>query len=373
MTIQYNANSVFSPLFKCRGSVMFRRNVFILAVWGFVCGFLVLVLNESGNFGSVTGRTVKHGDELLDSALHNVLGFVLTMLLAFRAQLSYQRFWSGLGNVQSIADHTLTGASEIAAYFAPSKARTVAQKALMEMMRVALLALDKEQGGNDRIRQELLYLQAMGLAALTKCEVEGGKRADSIIFAHKRFTGIYDLYTSCVMLQTTPMPLPFVQVLLAVVYFFVATIPLTFSEKHGYLTPITTFFIGFSFASIDAISSQMEDPFGEDSHDLDLDLFVDQTEVEFNIMLQASQDVDRAIMSPSRSAAWTPHAFPLVTSSSLDSSGADVALNQSAISLDFMQAVHAQAHQSRSIPNPPKSASSHLCSGEGTYSSWSGE
>jgi ion channel-forming bestrophin family protein len=55
------------------------------------------------------------------------------------------------------------------------------------------------------------------------------------------------------------------------VYFFCAALPFGLVETVGVFTPIFSVFVAYTFMALDAIASQIEEPFGTDDNDLALD------------------------------------------------------------------------------------------------------
>ncbi|ORZ39118.1 Bestrophin, RFP-TM, chloride channel-domain-containing protein [Catenaria anguillulae PL171] len=82
----------------------------------------------------------------------------------------------------------------------------------------------------------------------------------------------------------TSIPRPYSLHLTLLLWVYVLLLPLElitqFRQHAQYLAPIMTFFIAAIFLGIDSIAQQVEDPFGDDQHDLPLDQYAFDLERE---------------------------------------------------------------------------------------------
>ena len=81
---------------------------------------------------------------------------------------------------------------------------------------------------------------------------------------------VYEAYLQAERLELGPTPVPMFQTQYVILVTFLATLPLTMIQTLGYITPVACGCVAFAFASLDAIGREMDDPFGDDPHDLDL-------------------------------------------------------------------------------------------------------
>jgi len=74
-------------------------------------------------------------------------------------------------------------------------------------------------------------------------------------------------------LATTPMPFPFIQMLLGLMYLWIYTVPFPLANLYGWAAPPITMLFGTAFFGINAIGAELEDPLGEETNDLPLDVY----------------------------------------------------------------------------------------------------
>jgi hypothetical protein len=87
---------------------------------------------------------------------------------------------------------------------------------------------------------------------------------------------LFNLFDETTALKFTPTPVPYVQILRIYLLIFVFTIPFcsniqSLSGTMPWVAPITSVVIAIGYFGIFAISSEMEDPFGNDENDLPTD------------------------------------------------------------------------------------------------------
>ena len=73
--------------------------------------------------------------------------------------------------------------------------------------------------------------------------------------------------------MSTPYPFPFVQMLRTILFFYVLTLPFALVNDIEQLLPFlfTVFLITYGFIGLELISIEMDDPFGDDPNDFNVD------------------------------------------------------------------------------------------------------
>ncbi|MGH8384076.1 MAG: bestrophin family protein [Pseudomonas sp.] len=78
----------------------------------------------------------------------------------------------------------------------------------------------------------------------------------------------------CERIKNTPLPFPYTLLLHRTIYLFCILLPFAMAEPLGWLTPIFTAIVSYTFFGLDAIADELEDPFGRDEHALPTDAIV---------------------------------------------------------------------------------------------------
>ncbi|AZC32002.1 bestrophin family protein [Pseudomonas chlororaphis] len=95
--------------------------------------------------------------------------------------------------------------------------------------------------------------------------------------------------TICERIKGTPLPFPYTLLLHRTSYIFCILLPFAMAEPLGWLTPIFTAIVSYTFFGLDAIGDELEDPFGRDENDLPTNALVRTIEREVLDALGATQ------------------------------------------------------------------------------------
>lgn len=72
----------------------------------------------------------------------------------------------------------------------------------------------------------------------------------------------------CERIKHTPLPFAYTLLLHRTTYLFCILLPFAMAEPLGWMTPIFTAIVSYTFFGLDAIGDELEDPFGQDENDL---------------------------------------------------------------------------------------------------------
>lgn len=81
-------------------------------------------------------------------------------------------------------------------------------------------------------------------------------------------TNLTTMQTICERIKSTPLPFPYTLLLHRTSYMFCILLPFAMAEPLGWLTPVFTAIMSYTFFGLDAIGDELEDPFGYDENDL---------------------------------------------------------------------------------------------------------
>ena len=88
------------------------------------------------------------------------------------------------------------------------------------------------------------------------------------------------MQTICERIKSTPLPFPYTLLLHRTSYMFCILLPFAMAEPLGWLTPVFTAIMSYTFFGLDAIGDELEDPFGYDENDLPTNMIVRNIERE---------------------------------------------------------------------------------------------
>ncbi|WP_028941745.1 bestrophin family protein [Pseudomonas vranovensis] len=96
----------------------------------------------------------------------------------------------------------------------------------------------------------------------------------------QRLRGLSEAQAVCERIKSTPLPFPYTLLLHRTIYMFCVLLPFAMAQPLGWLAPIFTAIVSYTFFGLDAISDELEDPFGREENDLPTDAMVRTIERE---------------------------------------------------------------------------------------------
>ncbi len=281
--IEYDPHNWRPHLFDIKGSMLreIRGRIFVPLLWA----------------AAVTGAYewwqwhVKLPDRyaMFPPTMHLLIGTALGMLLVFRTNSSYDRFWEGRrmwGNIINESRNLARFGSISLARVPEVRLRlfawlTVFPVAAMNQLRGTV----KELGAAcDQVPpQELsraLGQQNVALAIsrqMTGCLDEARQRGaiSEYVFValDQNVQLLVDYLGACERIHRTPMPFAYMVHLRRVILIYCYSLPLALVRDFGWWTIPANFFVAFVLLGIEEIGVEIEDPFGTDDNDLPLEAF----------------------------------------------------------------------------------------------------
>ena len=274
-------------LFVRRGSLVSRilpQQLFILAL---SCG-VVLMHGQLFHF-KVT----------LTANPFSLMGVALAIFLGFRINASYDRYWEARklwGNVlvetRNLARQalTLTGRSVESRPFVLGLVgfATVMRNQLRHKPRDAELlgllpAIVLERV---RVARSGPALVLLWLGQWLRERREAGQL--ELMLAQQMEQSLNELSASlggCERIANTPLPFTYTVILHRSAYLYCAMLPFGLVDSIGVMTPLVVSFVAYTFFALEALSDEIEEPFGTMANDLALDALVASVNASLREML----------------------------------------------------------------------------------------
>lgn len=87
----------------------------------------------------------------------------------------------------------------------------------------------------------------------------------------RSLAGLNDAHGGCERIASTPLPFTYSVILHRTVYLYCLMLPFGLLDAIGFMTPIMVTFVAYTFFAIEALSDEIEEPFGTMPNDLALD------------------------------------------------------------------------------------------------------
>lgn len=218
--------------------------------------------------------------------VHTLSGMALSLLLVFRTNASYDRFWEGRKLWGGIVNETrnLVRAAEVFLGPTPLFAPLVRWTAAFPFATAAWLRGQQRHLGSQADLlppsdvQQTLAAQHVPLAVarrMTAVLDEGRKQGLYPEYVQMQLDQnvqlLIDYLGGCERIHKTPMPFAYMVHLRRALILYCFTLPFALVDTFGWATVLATFLVAYVFFGIEEIGVEIEDPFGVDDNDLPLD------------------------------------------------------------------------------------------------------
>lgn len=272
--IKYNPKSWFGMIFA------FRRADTLRILWkeilyiGIFSGALSYIIIE--HF-----KNLKYFESLL--SVYSLVGFVISLLLVFRTNTAYDRWWEGRKKWGALVNDTRNLAIKICTMVSNKKTHGYFSRAIPNFVFAAKehlregVKFEELEGSAEEI--ELLkskshvpnaIVQGM-YAELQQLKSAGEITQEDFITIDHNLNAFLDSLGACERIKNTPIPFSYSLFIKKFIFVFVTTIPLGFIPLFGYGTIIIAMFLFYILVSMEILAEEIEDPFGEDASDLPTD------------------------------------------------------------------------------------------------------
>lgn len=265
------------PLFMIKGSALSD-------IWMWVAGIALF-----GELVTTLHRQFDLSFLNLTTLPFTLIGLALSIFLGFRNNACYDRWWEArklwgklINTSRTSARQALTlirgeGADELATRWVELQIAYVhALRFRLRQQREARFHELEPFTGEETLdelksernvpigilhRMALLHRDAMDRGLL---------HAYHLPVLEGTLTTLTDIQGGCERIKNTPVPLSYTELTHRIVAIYVALLPLGIVTTTGELTPIVVAMVAFCFLGLDAVGTQIEDPFEEDPNDLPL-------------------------------------------------------------------------------------------------------
>lgn len=270
--INYNPKEWFSFIFYVHKADTFRKLwPLMVGVAAFSGGIAYLELHHMKLSESSYIRNV--------GMMHNLLGFVISMLLVFRTNTSYDRWWDGRKLLGSLTNVSRNLSMKIKALNLPDddqefflyaipKYAFALKEHLREKQYFGKNSFLIEIDGGKHIPNQVA---TSIFARLFDLERKAHISQEQLIILNNDVSQLTDICGACERIKNTPIPYSYSVFIKKFIFLYVITLPFGWVFSLGYFVVPIVPFILYVLASLELIAEEIENPFGTDSNDLPVD------------------------------------------------------------------------------------------------------
>ncbi len=225
--------------------------------------------------------------------MHSLLGFVISMLLVFRTNTSYDRWWDGRKLLGALTNVSRNLAIKIKALnlgeeekeffrYAIPKYAFALKEHLREKQYFGKNNLLIEIDGGKHIPNQVA---ASLIGRIFTLQTLGKISQEQLIILNNDTSQFTDICGGCERIRNTPIPYSYSAFIKKFIFIYVITLPFGWVFSLGYFVILVVPFILYVLASLELIAEEIENPFNNDANDLPVDEICENIEKHVNEIL----------------------------------------------------------------------------------------
>ena len=271
--VNYNPKEWFGLIFEFHKSDTMRKLFYVLLFYGLFTSLIVYLELHFTNFKSTI-------------TIHSLVGFIIGLLLVFRTNTAYDRWWEGRKLLGALVNTSRNLALKINAILDKNdnKRRNFYKNmisnycfSLKEHLRDNI-NLDELESTEDFKKDDLKKFEHLPNIIVSEIFKQNKSLHDNKIINGEIFLSIdkktdlfSDIIGGCERIKKTPIPFSYNIFIKKFIFVYTITLPLGLATTFFYWTIPISIFILYILASLELLAEEIENPFGNDSNDLPTD------------------------------------------------------------------------------------------------------
>lgn len=269
--VQYNPKDWITFIFRFHKSDTFRKllpMMIFIGIYSGIIAYLELEYWKLSDTSHLKNITIMHG----------MLGFVISLLLAYRTNTAYDRWWEGRKLWGALVNNSRNLALKLSCILTEENDRnffkkiipayaSVLQKHLSNDETAMMLfeGLDLQIDHHKHRPNQVAKILLQKTHDLFKSNKISGEQ---LLYLNTELQSFTDVCGACERIKNTPIPYSYSAFIKKFIFFYVMTLPFGYVFSLGYITIPVVIFIFYVLASLELIAEEIEDPFGNDENDL---------------------------------------------------------------------------------------------------------
>jgi len=210
--------------------------------------------------------------------IHTLLGFVISMLLVFRTNTAYDRWWEGRKQWGYLVNNCRNLSMKVSNMVSAGSQRDLLL--LIKSYPIAaknhLRGLDEDLPCEHLIPKRAKHVPNAIANQLYERIIK--ERRESAEFSDEDFhiidrdlKELTNIIGACERIKNTPIPYPYFLFIKKFIFVYIATLPIGLVTRFEYFTVPIVMFMFYVFVSFEVLAEEIEEPFGTDTGDLPTD------------------------------------------------------------------------------------------------------
>ena len=286
--INYNPKSWIKLIFSLNKSdtirILWKQLIYISLLAALIIMLLHLLSKD-------------HQDLLSDytkelTAIYSLIGFVMSLLLLFRTNGAYDRWWEGRKLWGAIVNDCRSGFLKITTRISNEEDKKEFERLFslyiynaknnLRANKKNLIFQKYEDPSKDNSPVQVMKLIYIKLRAL---EQQGELSQGDLIQIDVNLNGLIASLGGCQRIKNTPIPFSYSIFIKKFIFLYVITLPIVFFH-FDYWAVLITAFVFYALVSMEVLAEEIEDPFGTDANDLPLDQICQTIKQDLNNIIE---------------------------------------------------------------------------------------
>lgn len=269
--IQYNPKDWITFIFRFHEADTFRQLIPMMIFIGLYAGGIAYLEIE---IWKLTDNS--HVKNI--PIMHTSIGFVLSLLLAYRTNTAYERWWEGRKLWGALVNNSRNLAFKLDAYLTDESDKAYFRKVIPAYAEVLSKHLSNEEVGKalfegldleiDHRKHQPNQLAKQLFQKSNELYKTGKITGDQFFIINSELQSFTDICGACERIKNTPIPYSYSAFIKKFIFFYIMSLPFGFVFSLGYYVIPVVVFIFYVLASLELIAEEIEDPFGGDDNDL---------------------------------------------------------------------------------------------------------
>lgn len=274
--INYNSRGWISSIFLFKRSDTLRQLFPTILVVSLYAAALVHI--ETTMMKLPENSPVKHF-----GVLQTLLSFVISMLLVFRTNTAYDRWWEGRKHWGALVNNSRNLAIKVNAMLPHTETKhrhffrqiiPLFSKALQLHLQAETTRLELDEEPHPEIPDfdstKHVPNQVAGLITtrVNMLYKEGLITGEQLITLDSEVRSFLDICGACERIKNTPIPYSYSVFIKKFLFLYILTLPIGLAFSLHYLAVPVAAIVSYVLGSLEMIAEEIEDPFGKDENDL---------------------------------------------------------------------------------------------------------
>lgn len=218
-------------------------------------------------------------------AVYSLLGFLISLLLVFRTNTAYDRWWEGRKIWGGIVNDSRNLASKLNAILGENFTEKVwfsnmisnfSYASKNHLRGVETMTDYNLQDEHDKlsilnVNHKPIWIVKRMRERITELYKQGIVKPEDLYILDTNLNALIDAIGACERIKNTPIPYSYSLFIKKFIFIYVITLPLAFVNMFGYYSALIATFVFYALVSMEVLAEEIEDPFGDDDNDLPIE------------------------------------------------------------------------------------------------------